>query len=40
MLSELFGPGALGYLNKQESNEKMIEAIRTVIAGERFLSPR
>jgi DNA-binding NarL/FixJ family response regulator len=31
--------GALGYLNKQESNEKMIEAIRTVLAGERFLSP-
>jgi DNA-binding NarL/FixJ family response regulator len=31
--------GALGYLNKQESNEKMIEAIRTVHAGERFLSP-
>ena len=31
--------GALGYLNKQESNEKMIEAIRTVHAGKRFLSP-
>lgn len=31
--------GALGYLNKQESNEKMIEAIRTVLAGDRFLSP-
>lgn len=31
--------GALGYLNKQESNEKMIEAIRAVLAGERFLSP-
>lgn len=31
--------GALGYLNKQESNEKMIEAIHTVLAGERFLSP-
>jgi DNA-binding NarL/FixJ family response regulator len=31
--------GALGYLNKQESSEKMIEAIRTVLAGERFLSP-
>jgi DNA-binding NarL/FixJ family response regulator len=31
--------GALGYLNKQESNEKMIEAIRTVLAGERFISP-
>jgi DNA-binding NarL/FixJ family response regulator len=31
--------GALGYLNKQESNEKLIEAIRTVLAGERFLNP-
>lgn len=34
-----FRAGAVGYLNKQESNEKMIEAIRTVLAGERFLSP-
>lgn len=34
-----FRAGALGYLNKQESNEKMIAAIRTVLAGERFLSP-
>jgi DNA-binding NarL/FixJ family response regulator len=31
--------GAMGYLNKQESSEKLIEAIRTVLAGERFLSP-
>lgn len=31
--------GALGYLNKQESNERMIEAIRTVLAGHRFVSP-
>jgi DNA-binding NarL/FixJ family response regulator len=31
--------GAMGYLNKQESNEKLIEAIRTVLAGERFLNP-
>ena len=31
--------GALGYLNKQQSNEKLIEAIRTVLAGKRFLSP-
>jgi len=30
--------GASGYLNKQESNEKLIEAIRTVLKGERFLS--
>ncbi len=31
--------GAMGYLNKQESSVKLIEAIRTVLAGERFLSP-
>lgn len=31
--------GAMGYLNKQESSEKMVEAIRTVLNGERFLSP-
>lgn len=30
--------GALGYLNKQESNEKLVEAIRTVLKNERFLS--
>jgi DNA-binding NarL/FixJ family response regulator len=30
--------GALGYLNKQESNEKVIDAIRTVLAGKRFIS--
>ncbi len=30
--------GALGYLNKQESNEKLVEAIRTVIDGERYAS--
>lgn len=30
--------GALGYLNKQESNEKLLEAIRTVLAGKRFIS--
>lgn len=30
--------GAMGYLNKQESNEKALEAIRTVLRGERFLS--
>lgn len=34
-----FRAGALGYLNKQESNKKLIEAIRTVLAGKRFLSP-
>lgn len=34
-----FRAGALGYLNKQQSNEKLIEAIRTVLAGKRFLSP-
>ena len=31
--------GALGYLNKQETNEKMIQAIRTVAAGQRFIPP-
>jgi DNA-binding NarL/FixJ family response regulator len=30
--------GALGYLNKQETNEKLIEAIRTVLQGERYVS--
>jgi len=30
--------GALGYLNKQETNEKLIEAIRMVLRNERFLS--
>jgi DNA-binding NarL/FixJ family response regulator len=30
--------GALGYLNKQETNENLIEAIRTVLRNERFLS--
>jgi DNA-binding NarL/FixJ family response regulator len=30
--------GAFGYLNKQETNEKLIEAIRTILKGERFLS--
>jgi DNA-binding NarL/FixJ family response regulator len=30
--------GALGYLNKQESNEKLIQALRTVIRGERYVS--
>lgn len=30
--------GALGYLNKQETNEKLIEAIRTVLHGDRYVS--
>jgi len=30
--------GALGYLNKNESNEKLIEAIRTVLRGDRYVS--
>ncbi len=30
--------GALGYLNKQESNEKLILAIRTVLRGDRYVS--
>lgn len=31
--------GAMGYLNKQDSNEKLIDAIRTVLRGERYASP-
>jgi DNA-binding NarL/FixJ family response regulator len=31
--------GALGYLNKQETDERLIEAIRTVLKGRRFCSP-
>ena len=31
--------GALGYLNKQESNEYVMEAIRTVLSGRRYVSP-
>ncbi len=30
--------GAMGYLNKQETNEKLIDAIHTVLRNERFLS--
>ncbi len=30
--------GALGYLNKQESSEKLLDAIRTVLKGERYIS--
>lgn len=30
--------GAMGYLNKQESNEKLLEAIRTILNGNRFIS--
>ena len=30
--------GALGYLNKQESDDNILEAIRTVLAGERYVS--
>lgn len=31
--------GALGYLSKQESNDKVLEAIRAVMAGNRYCSP-
>ncbi len=31
--------GAMGYLNKQESREKVTEAIRAILAGRRYLSP-
>jgi len=30
--------GALGYLNKQETGEKIFDAIRTVLTGERYIS--
>ncbi len=30
--------GAMGFLNKQESSIKLMEAIRSVLAGQRFLS--
>jgi DNA-binding NarL/FixJ family response regulator len=30
--------GAMGYLNKQETNEKLIAAIRVVLSGERYAS--
>lgn len=32
--------GALGYLNKQGSNDHLIEAIRTVLDGQRYVSPQ
>jgi len=31
--------GANGYINKQETNEKVVEAIRAVVKGERYVSP-
>lgn len=31
--------GAHGYLNKQESNEMVLQAIRAVLTGQRFVSP-
>lgn len=31
--------GASGYLNKQESNQNLIDAVRTVLSGKRFMSP-
>ncbi len=30
--------GAMGYLNKQETNEKLVDAIRVVLNGERYAS--
>jgi DNA-binding NarL/FixJ family response regulator len=30
--------GALGYINKRESREKVVEAIRCVLSGQRYLS--
>lgn len=31
--------GASGYLNKQESNHNLVDAVRTVLAGKRYISP-
>ncbi|MEY3173192.1 MAG: Oxygen regulatory protein NreC [Planctomycetota bacterium] len=31
--------GALGYLNKQETDERLLEAVRAVLKGRRFCSP-
>jgi len=31
--------GALGFLNKQETDERLLEAVRTVLKGRRFCSP-
>jgi DNA-binding NarL/FixJ family response regulator len=31
--------GAMGYLNKQETDGKIFAAIRTILAGDRFISP-
>ncbi|NUQ64235.1 MAG: response regulator transcription factor [Pirellulales bacterium] len=32
--------GAMGYINKQEATEKVIDAVRQVLRGEIYLSPR
>jgi DNA-binding NarL/FixJ family response regulator len=32
--------GAMGYINKQEMSEKIIDAIRQVLAGKMYLSPQ
>lgn len=32
--------GALGYVNKRELQDKVIDAIRTTLRGERYLSPK
>ncbi|MFM7056181.1 MAG: response regulator [Planctomycetota bacterium] len=31
--------GALGYLNKQETDDRLLEAVRTVLKGKRFCTP-
>lgn len=31
--------GALGYLNKQETDDRLLEAVRSVLKGKRFCSP-
>jgi DNA-binding NarL/FixJ family response regulator len=35
-----FRAGAAGFVNKEEASEKVVEAIRSVMAGKLYLSPR
>ena len=38
-VSEMMAAGALGYLTKAAAGEQLIEAIRTVMVGQRYLCP-
>jgi len=37
---QAFAAGASGYVTKQEMGEVLLVAIRSVLAGERYLSPQ